>query len=895
MAADRGFRRYFRLPGQGGSGQEIDDELAFHFAETVDELKALGLSDLEARSEAERRFGDVRTWRRELAQLERAQAARVRRAEWFSALRQNLRFAFRGIARSPGFAAGVAVTLGLGIGANAVMFGLLDRLFLQPPAHVKDPGRVRRVYVERGFLKRRVTTSSLAYSDMTDFRAVSGFQAVAGYFGASMPFGRGAGATRVGALMATSEFFPLLGVHPVEGRFFDATEDSPGVGGTAVLGYRFWQRQFGGRRDALGQVLHLGSGAYTVIGVAPRGFTGVDLADVDVFLPLRNAAHEEIGGDWEHSRGVYWVRVVARLRPGVGLGSAEAEATTLHRAGRASDAQYDTAARVIVAPLLDARGPLASKDTKVSLWLAGVSVALLLIACANVINLMLARLTHRDREIAVRLALGAGRGRLVAQLVTEAVVLAALAALTGLLLAQAGSGLLRRAFLPDVTWSAGLGNGRVVLFTLAVTLLAGIIAGAVPAWRSSRPDLATALKVGRGGTDVGGVRLRAILLAAQAALSVVLLVGAGLFVRSLVRIRAMDTGFDMRHLLVAMVDLEAAGYHGGTAVALQERAMDDLRKIPGIRGVTGANSIPFWSSWSDELHIPGRDSIPRLQDGGPYINTVGTEYFGAMGIPIRRGRGFVETDRAGAERVAIVGATMARLIWTGEDPIGKCMIISSDTAPCTTVVGVAADAPRGTLLDSLTMQYYIPASQYGPASAYAGLFIRTSGEPSDIVEQVRRSLQTTASDLPFVDVRPLVQLTDYETRSWRLGATLFTAFGAMALVVAALGLYSVLSFSVARRTREIGIRSAMGATVGQVVLLVLRAGLRLVVLGLGAGFVVTLLGGRWIAPLLYQVSPTDPFVLLMAGLILVFASVAACVIPALRATRVAPMEALRAE
>ncbi|MEO8295762.1 MAG: ADOP family duplicated permease [Gemmatimonadota bacterium] len=807
---------------------------------------------------------------------------------------QDVRFALRGISRAPAFALAVALTLGLGIGANAVMFGLIDRLLLRQPEYVRAPDEVKRLLVKRSFAGDRLPTTSLSWLDMTDWKKAKSFSQVAGFFNTRLPVDRGRSAAEVSGVMVTANYFPLLGVSPYRGRFFSEDEDNVGSAGTVVLSYSYWQKRFAGA-TALGEVLRLGRGSYTVIGVTPPGFTGIDIREVDMFLPIRAAAAEAIGGDWATSRNFYWVRPVVRLAPGASIASAEAEATALHREGRAESRGYDPKASVIAAPLLEARGPLAPKEVRVSIWLAGVSLALLVIACANVMNLLLARLTHRDRELAVRLALGAGRRRLVRQLVTETIVLALIAAVTGLLIAQWGGTVLQKTLLPNVMWISPLTDWRIITFTLGVTLAAGIVSGIVPALKSSRPDLASSLKIGRGGPAAQRSRLRATLLVFQASLSVVLLIAAGLFVKSLGLIHSMDAGLDIGLLAVASVDMQAAGYEPAAARALQERAIEQIRHIPGVAGVTGANSVPFWSSWAEDIKVPDVDSLPNFPGGGPYIVAATPNYFDIMGTRITEGRGFTDGDVEGAPRVAVVGETMARMLWPGEKAIGKCLIIGDDTMPCTSVVGVAADAPRTSLLDRENGQYYVPAEQFRSHAPYEALFVRATGDANAIAEPVRRALQEVAPDLPYVDVRPLWQLAEQETRSWKLGATLFSIFGGLAMIVAAIGLYSVLSFSVARRTQEFGIRGALGASMGDIVSLVLRGGMQVVLIGLGLGFAIAVVGARWIAPLLYHISPYDPIVYGTVGVVLFIAALIACLVPAIRATRVQPMEALRSE
>ena len=805
---------------------------------------------------------------------------------------QNVRFAWRSIARAPGVAVAIALTLGLGVGVNTTMFGMLDRMFFRAPPHIDAPGQLRRIFVRLNFRGREVTTESLSYPALGDFRGVGAFSGAAGFFATTLSADRGARATEVPVLMASANYFPLLGVAPAYGRFFGEAEAREGVGGTAVLGYDYWRRRFGGRRDAIGQVLRLGSGTYTVVGIAPKGFSGLDWERVDVFLPLRNAAHENIGGPWETSRGVQWVRVVARLAAGTTPAQAEAQATTVLRAAQREVRTADPRAAVVAGPILEARGPTAGADTRIAMWLGGVSLVLLVVAAANVVNLLFARLAEREGELAVRTALGAGRARIVGQLLIEAVILALLAAATGMLLADLCSMLLGRLLLPGVELPPAWADPRLLLFAVGAAVVAGAAAAIVPALRSTRSDLAASLKAGRGA---GRARSRVTggLVIFQATLSLLLLVGAGLFLRSAWKIRSLDAGIAMDRLLIASVDYTAADFTPERAALAQREAMEGIAALPGVAGVAGSNSVPFQSSWAESLEIPGIDSIPSSSGGGPYINMVGPDYFGVVGTPIRRGRGFDERDRAGAARVAVVGESMARIVWGGRNPIGECLRI--DTMPCAEIVGIAQDAPRGSLLRTETMQYYVPADQMRPGVAHEALFVRTERDPDAMVNAVRGVLQQASPDLPLVSVQPLWELARPETRPWELGATIFSVFGVLAMLVAVIGLYSVLAFSVARRRREFGVRTALGASAGNVTGLVIRGGLRLVIAGVVLGGLLSLVAARWLAPLLYETRAFDPLVLAVSvGLLLVSASIA-CLVPAIRATRVSPMEALRSE
>ncbi|MBW3534594.1 MAG: ABC transporter permease, partial [Gemmatimonadetes bacterium] len=467
-------RRLFRLGlGAPRARQAVDWEIDHHLAELADRLVEKGWEAEEAAREAERRFGGVRAYRRRLERIERRRATMERWTAWMVAGRESLVGSARALTRQPGLSAGVVLTLGLGIGANAAMFTILDRLFLAPPAHVDRPEEVRRVVVERSSLGRLFRAGIGTYPDVLDLRAHGGLAAVAAYDEREMTLGSGAGAEKVRAVIAEHTLFPLLGATAARGRFFGPEEDRPGGEPVAVLSHEYWTRAAGAEPDVLGTTLELDGTRFTVIGVAPAGFTGAELAPVDVWLPMQTGGVVAQGGDaWRDSRGHYWLSAVARLGQGVSDEAASEEATALHRAGRSEQLEagrYDPEVRVAFDPLILARGPEASAESRVARWLGGVSLLLLAIVCANVANLLLARGTRRHREVAVRLALGVSRRRLLAGTFLETAMLGLLGSAAGLALAYWGGAAVRRVLLPGVHFPAALGP-RVVAFTVGLAL-----------------------------------------------------------------------------------------------------------------------------------------------------------------------------------------------------------------------------------------------------------------------------------------------------------------------------------------------------------------------------------------------------------------------------------------
>jgi putative ABC transport system permease protein len=902
-----------REPRRTGAGpdaldRELDDELEFHFASTIEDLVAGGLSPEAAAAEARRRFGDVERHRRALRAIGRGRLAARRREVEVRAIVDVLRHGWREVRRSPASSLGVVLTLALGVGANAVTFSLVDRLLLRGPAGVQEISELRRVFVERESFGTRETDDHLAYLDFVDFQGAEPFAGVAAETATTVLYGHGESATTLQAALVTHEMFPLLGVDPALGRFFGPDDDRVGGPWVAVLGHSFWRRELAGDPGVLGRSLELGEGRYTVIGVAPPGFTGSSVAKVDVFLPLRAASREVVSGDWETSRSFYWLRAVVRLAPGVEVAAAETAATAIHRRGRSESEDYDQQARVVLPSLVRATGPGVSGDVQVAALLALVSILVLVIATVNVANLLLARSLRRGRELAVRLALGVGRRRLIAEQVTEGALLGLAGGLLALGVAVWGGGLVRAVLVPWVAWEDAALLPRLIGFVAAVALASGALAALVPAALQSRPDLARWLQAGSHRIAAGRSRLRVSLQVAQAALSVVLLVGALLFVRSLGRAQAIDVGIEPRGLLVA--SLEQFGMQQDRETEEAERfaaeLVDRLSTLAGVESVASSvGSGPFGGAWSVGLRAPGVEERPRFRSGGPYVHGVTPGYLRTVGTSLLRGRGIEPGDRLGAPRVVVVNETMAAAYWPGEDPIGKCLLVGYEEEdpepPCSAVVGVVEDARRFSIEEVESALYYVPrAQQQFPTRAAIGrvyLRARDPGErvTAELAQAVRREIFALAPDSRQVSVRRMEDVLAPQYRAWRLGATLFTVFGVLALVVAAIGLYSLLSFEIAGRRHEIGVRAALGASRRRLVRQVVRSSLILVGVGslLGAG--VALLAARSIRSLLYGVEPTDPasYAVVVGAMLLVAA--AASWGPARRASRVPPTEALRAE
>jgi predicted permease len=802
---------------------------------------------------------------------------------------QDIRYALRTFARSPALVAAAVVCLALGIGANATIFGVVDTLLFKAPPHIQDPDRVVRLYFRRHSPTfETLTSSTTGYPLYTLIRdSVHAFDAVAAFtFTQAASLGRGADARRVDLVLASASYFPLLGVRPALGRFYGVDEDRIGGPSVAVLGYDFWKAAFGGDSGIVGRRLQLGRGSYQVVGVAPKHFTGVNLQSVDVWVPIE-ASTTEFSGPGALNRGSYFLQIIARLGAR-GRAAAEREATLAFR----SEDVYsdrDSNAVAMLGPVQLARGPEISQNAKVSLWLAAVSVIVLLVACANVANLLLARSLARQREIAIRLALGSGWWRLTRQLLTESVVLALAGGIAALFVTLWAGPLIRALLLPSIPAVSAV-DTRVLAFTAAVAILTGLLAGLAPAWQLRRRDLTPALKTGSGEGRYQRSRLRSVLLVGQVALTVVLLVGAGLFARSLRNVEGQDFGFDPEHTLLATMDLRAAGYGTVEMNQLQLRMLTRLEGLPGVEAAAATIGHPFGWATGCSVSVPGRDSIPQLRTGGPYCQQVTAGYFAAMGAPVR-GRAFTPADRSAP--VAIVNETMARLLWPAENALGKCFVRSDER--CHEIVGVVSDARRFNAVEDASMLFYVPFSGDSSAFFITALVLRVRGQPEDWVAPVRDAIQGTAANLPYARVTPLADLVAPSIRPWRLGSTMFGAFALLALVLSAVGLYGVLAYTVAQRTHEMGVRVAMGAQRRDVLRLMIAHGVGIAALGAGLGALIALAGGQLLSSLMFGVSPRDPLVLLGAALLpIVVAAIASCV-PAWRASRVDPVVALRYE
>ncbi len=828
------------------------------------------------------------------------------RAPWWESFVQDLRYAARGLRAKPGFTLAVVLTLGLGIGANAAMFSIVDRLLFRPPPMLRDAAMTHRIYLSQTFRGKQYFTNSLEFQRYVDLSTwTTTFSRFAQFTARDLAIGSGDEAREMRVAAVSSSFFGFFDAAPALGRYFTTAEDSIPLGTpVAVLGYSYWQTQFGGRRDALGATVRIGALVYTVIGVAPAGFVGIWPEQPPIaYIPISSYAgtqnYHPPGKQWWNTYHYSWSSTIAQRKPGVSVAAADADLSSAYLRSYQVDAAEDTRTtpaeiakpHALAASILSERGPNQGSLSKVAAWISGVALIVLLIACANVANLLLARALNRRREIAVRLALGVSRRRLLSQLLTESILLASLGGIAGLMIAQAGGAVLRAAFLPKAVAASLVNDPRTLGFALVATLCAGLLTGLAPAMQLRNADLTGDLKAGAREGTYHRSKLRVGLLIMQGALSVLLLVGAGLFVRSLGKVRGLRLGYDVNPVLIVNLNMRGVVVDSAQKVLLLEKLLTAAKAAPEVASASRETSVPFWSTWNTDLFVEGIDSVSKL--GRFDLNAISSDYFTTLGTRILRGRGITEQDRGGAPRVMVVSAAMAKRLWPSKDAIGQCIKVAADTLPCTYVVGIAEDIKEQKLDSDPGFFYYLSIAQWHPD--VGGLFVRVRGDGPKLAEAVRRRLQPEMPGASYVTILPFDEVLGSQTRSWQLGANMFLTFGILALTLAAIGLFSVISYNVAQRTHELGVRVALGAQMSDLIRLVVSEGMKLGAIGVVIGAAIALASGRWIAPLLFDESPHDPVVFAwVAGALLAVALVASF-IPARRAARVDPNRALRSD
>lgn len=888
MSAIRGLLHRVRvLVDPDGYAREVEREIRFHLDREAMQSRSSGMDPIEAEYAARRHFGNATNVREEVR--------RMSGMEILDRIKQNLSYAWRGLAQSPGFTAAVVLTLALGLGVNAAMFTFLDGVFVKAPAGVANPGEVRRLYaglVRDDQPNNRMYVPRLWIPQLEEIRRADSTTTLglSQYSIQAVKVAIGASTFSAQQGLANTNYFRVLGVRPQLGRLFDTDEDRIETPiPAAVISHAMWKQMFKGDERVVGTTFKVNHQPFTVVGVTPEGFSGIELNRTDFWIPISHKGSGLVNKvPWYESyRGDFTVLVR--------LPTEQAERRFLDIATRGAAVAKiafwgDSTADVVAGPIQASLGPAAREsEVSIALRLAGVALIVLLITVANVSNLLLVRATRREREIAIRRALGVSRGRLFEQLLTESVLLAVIGGAIAVLLAVWVGAALRALLLPDVTWPTGVFDVRVAAFGFAAALATGLIIGLVPGIHVWRPNVLASLRSGGRSGGYRKSRLRSGLLVAQAALSVVLLVGSGLFVSSLRNVVGVDVGFDLER--TTQVRIRADSGSLAPAVAANMPALiERLSAIPGVESAAGMSAIPmFGSSYSSEVALPGHDSLPRVHGKrGAGYKHVSAGALRTLGVRVTAGRDF----RADDGPSIIVDEAVAKAYWPAKSPLGQCLVLNKK-AGCLPVIGVAAEThARSIINDEAEGAFY---TNYA-ANELDFLVLRVPPEVREriapvVTAEVKRLIPRTAT----VELRSMDELFKSELRPWRLGATLFTAMGVLALVVAAIGAYSVISYVTGQRASEMGVRIALGARVADIAKLVIWDGLRTVVLGVLMGIALALAAGKLVASLLYGISPRDPLILGGAAVLLAVIGVVACMVPAIRASRVDPVTSLRSD
>ena len=849
------------------------------------ELIERGLSPDAARAEALLRFGDRAAVDAACRKLGHEHERHVRRTEYLAELRQDVTLALRQLRRAPAFTAVALLTLVLAIAANTAIYSAVSAVLLRPLPY-PDAGRLVVLWASMGDQERAL----VSYPDFQEWRARNRTFADIGlartqsvnYTGADRP-------DRLIGCFVTANTLRLLGARAAAGRLFTDEETAVGSGTlVAVLSNAVWQSRFGGDPQVIGRTLVLNGRPHVVIGVTVADYTD-PFYGTEVWLP----ATAPPNASWlTRDNPAYWG--VGLLRPGVSDAQAQ---TDLAGIAKALAAEFPATNAGVDASVIPLRDFLVGNVRATLLILLGFVALILLIACANIANLQLARSTSRRRELSLRAALGAGRGRLVRQLLTENLVLAGIGGVCGILLARWAIVALIAA-APDGLPALGPVelDGPVLLFSAAITVGAGLLFGAVPARWAARAGLADALQTRTGdGAAPGRGDARAVFVAVQLALCIVLLVGAGLLTRSLARIRQVPLGFQPGGLLTAEFRLPAAKYANDTVVAqFAEQSLGRIRAVPGIRSAALLGSVPLSGNWASTSYQPDGQAPPA--DGVPPVtqfNVVTDGFFATMGMPVVKGRDFTPADRVGSAPVAIVSVELARRAWPGRTPVGERIRVLGPPEVVATVVGVVGNVKQLTLTEPTTPQLYLAKAQN--PGIFSSVAARTDGDPDALADALRAAIWSVDPDQPVWKIRTMESLVARDVAPQRFTAMLSSSFAVLALVLAAIGVYGVMSYTVAQRTREIGIRMALGAGRGEVERMVLRRGLRIVVVATALGLAAAYGGARLIASQLFGVPPTDLVTFVAVPLGLAAVAMLACWLPARRAARVDPVIALQGE
>ncbi|MBI4661308.1 MAG: ABC transporter permease [Verrucomicrobia bacterium] len=797
----------------------------------------------------------------------------------------DLKFAFRQLLKNPGFTAVAVLTLALGIGANTAMFSVVNAVLLRPLPFT-DPERL--MFVEGK--DWRVVSGG----DFNDVNTQSrSFSHLAAFFGnATFNLSGGKEPDRVSAARVSATLLPTLGVQPVRGRNFTGEEDRDGGEKVVLLSYGLWQRKFGADEGIVGRTVKLDGVSHTVVGVLPPSFNFPP--NKELFMPLALSPSEL------NSYGMYSFTVLARLKPDVSPSQADAELRTIIRRERpdfADPGSFPDFRKTWSVRLVGVHEAMVGNVRKMMVVLMSAVGFVVLIACANLANLLLASATRRQKEIAVRLSLGATRRRVIEQFLTESLLLAILGEFAGLFLAYSAIALINSWLPANLLRIGEIGlDGRVLGFTTALALLAGFLFGTLPAWRASQTTLTDALKSGShtASSGFGQQRMRALLVVSQVALTMVLLTGAGLLIKSFVRLQNTPLGFRSEQLLTARVTLPSSTYtNAQQRLNFAQRLLEEVRRQPGLREAALTSQLPFaWGNQSFGITID-RKAESEGNMPNAHFRSITSEYLRVMGIPLLKGREFSNSDHERAPMVTLINETMAKKYWPNADPIGQRIQETSNEPVWREIVGIVGSVRHEAREREPEPEMFVPWSQVPDMTL--NLAVRTQLEPSSVGGALRSAVAGFDPELPLFDVRTMEARLSDSVAQPRFRTALLGAFAAIALMMAAIGIYAVMAFSVAQRTHELGLRVALGAQRRDVISLVLRQGAAIAGLGIVIGLAVAFALTRVLVTLLYEVKPTDPLTFLAVPLMLVGVVFLACWLPARRAARIDPMEALRYE
>lgn len=874
-------RAWFRRKGQFEA--EMSEELRFHLEQQIAANIATGMAREEARRLARLQLGAV--------EGVKAECREERRGFWLESLWSDMRYGLRMLRKNPGFTAIVVITLGLGIGANTAIFSVVNSILLRP-LPVKDPGEIVDLAWQQNNSNPLEYFSYPDYKDIRD-QSSSIFSNVAVFQTNFDGLSTKDRADRILTSYVSGNYFPMLGLKPAEGRLIQPSDGGPASpDAVIVLSYAYWQGELGGAKDVLGKTVELDGKPMEVIGITPRGFHGtMPLVETQAYLPFAASGEGLTNRAWRN------LHVMARLKTGVSLANADSALRVIAQRLSIEDPRNDKDMAMSAYPeTTDQFGPTAGGPLKIiSALFLGLAAMVLLLACINVASVLLARTTARRREMALRAALGGTRARLTRQLLTESLLLALFGGAAGIFVGVWSSVTLsampRQYGLPlllDFSF-----DWRVFVYAFCLSMVAAILVGIVPAWRASRQNVDTVLHETASNAVSGRQRMRSALVVAQVAGSLMLLVIAGLFLRSLQQAQHIDLGFNPKHLLNLSMDPHEIGYNEAQSQQFYKELLDRVRIAPGVRSATLAYTIPMrlYTMNSDDIDVPGYTPPPGQPAPVVNFNIIEPHYFATMGTPLLRGCEFTAADDKNAPDVAIVNRAMAEKFWHGEDPIGRTFRLGV-SKHYVRIVGVAKDSKTMHFSGQPVPYFYLPLKQF--FSSYQTLQVRTAGDPHAMIPGIERLIASMAPGLPVFDVGTMREALGTGLIAFQFGAVLAAALGVLGLMLALVGVYGVTSYAAAQRTHEIGIRVALGAQPGKILRMMLRQGVFVVGIGMCLGVLCALAAGR-VAGRFLLVSSADPLTYVAVSALLALVALAACWIPARRAMRVDPMTALRHE